>query len=201
LYTTVGKKLSLQKININKMKKVIYTVVAFALLLQSCGEAKEETTEVSTETHAADSTVVEEKVMVDGYEYYGIKEMDTQGGVSVEEMKAIIDSTGAFEGKINTTLFGVCKKAGCWVTIDNPGGEPIRVVFGEHAFFVPVDTQEGREVIIEGMAVMDTTSVDMQKHFLDDAKEAGQEVPQSAYDEITEPLVEISFNATGILIK
>lgn len=183
------------------MKKVIYSVFAFTLLLQSCGETKEENTEPATENQAADSTAVVEKVMVDGYEYYGIKEMDAQGGVSVQEMIAIIDSTGAFEGKINTSLYGVCKKAGCWVTIDNPGGEPIRVVFGEHAFFVPVDTKEGREVVIEGKAIMDTTSVDMQKHFLDDAKEAGQEVPQSAYDEITEPLVEVSFNATGILIK
>lgn len=186
------------------MKKVIYTVFAFALLLQSCGEQKEEEEvkdENKTETTHEEEEVVEEKVMVDGYEYYGIKEMDSQGGVSVEEMIATIDSTRAFEGKINTSLFGVCKKAGCWVTIDNPGGEPIRVVFGEHAFFVPVDTKEGREVIIEGVAVMDTTSIEMQKHFLDDAKETGQEVPQSAYDEITEPLVEVSFNATGILIK
>jgi len=132
---------------------------------------------------------------------YGIKEMDYQGGVSVEEMIATIDSTGAFEGKINTALFGVCKKAGCWVTIDNPGGEPIRVVFGEHAFFVPVDTKEGREVVIEGVAVMDTTSIEMQKHFLDDAKETGKEGQQSAYDETTEPLVEVSFNETEIIIK
>lgn len=184
------------------MKKVIYTVFAFALLLQSCGEQKEETKEETKTEVATEEVVVEDEVvMVDGYEYYGIKEMDAQGGVSVEEMIAIIDSTGAFTGKINTALFGICKKAGCWVTIDNPGGEPIRVVFGEHAFFVPVDTKEGREVIIEGVAVMDTTSIEMQKHFLDDAKETGQEVPQSAYDEITAPLVEVSFDATGILIK
>lgn len=185
------------------MKKVVYTVFAFALLLQSCGEQKETDVkdENQTETTHEEEVVAEEVVMVDGYEYYGIKEMNSQGGVSVEEMKAIIDSTGAFEGKINTTLFGICRKAGCWVTIDNPGGEPIRVVFGEHAFFVPLDTQEGKEVVIEGVAVMDTTSIEMQKHFLDDAKETGQEVPQSAYDEITAPLVEVSFNATGILIK
>ena len=185
------------------MKKVIYSVFACTLLLKACGEQKEAEVkdENKTETTHEEEVVVEEKVMVDGYEYYGIKEMDSQGGVSVEEMIATIDSTGAFEGKINTALFGVCKKAGCWVTIDNPGGEPIRVVFGEHAFFVPVDTKEGREVVIEGVAVMDTTSIEMQKHFLDDAKETGQEVPQSAYDEITEPLVEVSFNATGILIK
>ena len=183
------------------MKKVIYSVFALAVMLQSCGQAEEKTPETSKEASVEDSTVVEEKVIVDGYEYYGIKDMDSQGGVSVEEMIARIDSTGAFEGKINTTLFGICRKAGCWVTIDNPGGEPIRVVFGEHAFFVPVDTQEGKSVIIEGKAVMDTTSIEMQKHFLDDAKEAGQEVPQSAYDEITAPLVEISFDASGILIK
>jgi hypothetical protein len=184
------------------MKKVIYTVFAFALLLQSCGEQKEDMKEENNTETAHEEVVVEEEiVMVDGYQYYGIKEMNTQGGVSVTEMKILIDSTGAFAGKINAKLNAVCKKAGCWVTIDNPGGDPIRVVFGEHAFFVPVHTPEGKEVIIEGVAMLDTTSVEMQKHFLDDAKEAGEEVSQEAYDAITEPLVEISFNASGILIK
>lgn len=188
------------------MKKVIITFLALTtLVVQSCGESKaEETTEsneASNEVSTETEEIEEEIVMVEGYQYYGIKDMNSEGTVSVEEMKSIIDSTGSFSGKISTTLHGVCKKAGCWVTIENPNGDPIRVVFGEHDFFVPIDTPEGKEVIIEGMAMLDTTSIELQKHFLDDAVEAGETVTQEQYDAITEPLVEISFNASGILIK
>lgn len=182
------------------MKKLIYSVFVFSLLLQSCGEQKSETKE-TTSTEVVQEEVTEEVVMVDGYAYYGILPMDAQGAVSVAEMNALIDSTGAFSGKIKTNLAAVCKKAGCWVTIENSNGEPIRVMFGEHDFFVPIDTPEGKEVIIEGYAKMDTTSIDMQKHFLDDDKEAGETVSQEAYDAITAPLVEVSFIASGILIK
>lgn len=184
------------------MKKIFYSALCLGLLMTSCAEANnEETTTESAGEHTEELVTEEDAVMVDGYAYYGIKEMTPAGAISVAEMKSQIDSTGAFEGKINTTLAGVCKKAGCWVTIENPGGEPIRVVFGEHDFFVPVNTEEGKEVIIEGVAKVDTTSIELQKHFLDDAKEAGKEVSQADYDAITEDKVEISFNATGILIK
>ncbi len=188
------------------MKKVIITFLALSTLaVQSCSDAKtEETTEnkeTANETSNENEVAEEAIVMVDGYHYYGIKEMTSEGAVTVEEMKSIIDSTGSFSGKIATSLNGVCKKAGCWVTIENPNGDPIRVVFGEHDFFVPIDTPEGKEVIIDGMAMIDTTSIEMQKHFLDDAVEAGETVTQEQYDAITEPLVEVSFNASGILIK
>lgn len=183
------------------MKKIFYSALMIGLVLQSCGEQAQEETTAAETTHEEGNVTEDDAVMVDGYAYYGIKEMTAEGAVSVEEMQAMIDSTGAFEGKINTKLAGVCKKAGCWVTIENPSGEPIRVVFGEHAFFVPIDTEEGKDVIIEGVATIDTTSIDMQKHFLDDAKEAGKEVSQADYDAITADKIEISFNASGILIK
>lgn len=184
------------------MKKVFIAILAVTTIgIQSCGESKAVENTDNKETSNETDVIDEPIVMVEGYQYYGIKDMNTEGAVSVEEMKSIIDSTGSFSGKITTTLHGVCKKAGCWVTIQNPNGDPIRVVFGEHDFFVPIDTPEGKAVIIEGFAMLDTTSIDMQKHFLDDAVEAGETVSQEQYDAITAPLVEISFNASGILIK
>jgi len=191
-------------------------MMAFALMFQSCAESgetkKDEAT--PTEEHAdetsnhdahadehAEEQVEEELVFIDGYEYHGIKELKADGAVTVAEMQAQIAATGAFEGKIATSLTGVCKKAGCWVTVDNPAGDPIRVVFGEHAFFVPTNTEVGREVVLEGIAKIDTTTIELQKHFLDDAAEAGEEVSQEEYDAITEDLVSVSFDATGILIK
>jgi hypothetical protein len=42
--------------------------------------------------------------------------------------------------------------------------------------------------------------VDMQKHLLDDAAEAGEEVSQADYDAITEDKLELVFDCESILV-
>lgn len=178
--------------------------VAFGLFFTSCGETTEETTAEENTEHEAteqEGSNEEEIVMVDGYQYYGIEEMTADGAISIEEMNATVDSLGAFEGKVKAQLAGVCQKAGCWVTLVNPDGEDIRVFFGDHDFVVPIDTELGKEVILQGKTDIDTFTVEFQKHLLDDEAASGNEVPQSAYDAITEDKIETSFIATGILIK
>ncbi|CAG5087539.1 DUF4920 domain-containing protein [Parvicella tangerina] len=189
------------------MKKLIYITAAVGFAFTACSEQAPET-ETSNEPHTKqevadnETTDTPEVVMVDGYAYYGIEEMTPEGAVSVEEMNAIVDSTGGFEGKVKAQLGGVCQKAGCWVTIVNPGEEEeIRVFFGEHDFVVPIDTELGKEVILQGKTDIDTFTVEFQKHLLDDEAASGNEVPQSAYDAITEDKIETSFIATAILIK
>ena len=186
------------------MKKLFYIAIAFGVTFASCAETTEETETTTEAEETTETTEVateeEEVVMVDGYAYYGIEEMNAEGAVTVEEMNAIVDSTGTFEGKVTAQLAGVCQKAGCWVTLENPGKEEIRVFFGEHDFFVPIDTEIGKDVILQGKTEIDTFSVEFQKHLLDDEVEAGNEVPQEAYDAITEDKIETSFIATGILI-
>jgi hypothetical protein len=187
------------------MKKVFFIALAFGMFFTSCSEATEETnTEENTEAQPAEEETVEveeEVVIVDGYAYYGIEEMNAEGAISIEEMNAIVDSTGAFEGKVVAQLAGVCQKAGCWVTLENPGKDPVRVFFGDHDFFVPINTQIGKDVILQGKTDIDTFTVAFQKHLLDDEVAAGNEVPQEAYDAITEDKIETSFIATGILIQ
>lgn len=186
------------------MKKIIFPIAVASLLMVSCGEANDDTVkDDSTTAHeqSEGDNSVEEKIMIDGYAYYGIKEMNSEGAVSIEEMNAMVDSLGMFEGKVKAQLAGVCQKAGCWVTLVNPDGDDIRVFFGEHDFLVPIDTEIGKEVILEGKTDVDTFTVEFQKHLLDDEAASGNEVPQEAYDAITEDKVETSFIATGILIK
>lgn len=187
------------------MKKLFYIAIAFGVMFTACGETTEETdtTEADDAGQPAEQTTAEEEevVLIDGYAYYGIEEMNAEGAVTIEEMNAIVDSTGEFEGKVKAQLAGVCQKAGCWVTLENPGKDEIRVFFGEHDFFVPIDTEIDKEVILQGKTEVDTFTVEFQKHLLDDEVEAGNEVPQEAYDAITEDKIETSFIATGILIK
>jgi hypothetical protein len=195
------------------MRKLSYFVFTSLLLsIVGCsdsnstnktGEEKEHKHTEGEKHH--DHDVSEEKVKasfpVEGYEFYGLAEVKPSEAVTVEEMVLAIQNKGAFDGNVSAVLDGVCKKMGCWVTMVNKSGESVRVRFKDHEFGVPTETAIGTEVVLRGLGTMDTTTIELQKHYLDDAKEAGQEVTQEQYDEITEDLVEVSFISDGILVK
>ncbi len=192
------------------MKKTVFTfMIGGAFLASSCSsETKNENQEQHSQSEQHDEAHSDEhkeevkaNFPVDGYEFYGTTEVKPSEAITVEEMVVKVSTDGAFEGNVAAVLDGVCKKQGCWVTMTNKNGESVRVRFKDHSFGVPTDTPEGTEVILRGVATMDTTSMDLQKHYLDDAKEAGQEVSQEQYDAITEDLIEISFISDGILVK
>ena len=75
------------------------------------------------------------------------------------------------------------------------------VCFFRDHFTIPIETASGTEAVLYGDLVMDTLSIDFQKHLLDDAKEAGDEVSQEEYDAITEDKIEASFDCESILVK
>jgi len=191
--------------------KIVYLTLIATALLTSCGggEDKADNTEgekkgtEKKEEVAQETEKVEEEtpVMVGEYTYYGIEEINTEDVTTLADMHGSVDSTGSFSGKITGNLAAVCKKAGCWVTLENGENDPLRVYFGNHDFFVPTDTEIGKEVILQGTTRLDTITVDFQKHLLDDEVEAGGEVPQEMYDAITEDKIETTFIANAILIK
>ena len=197
------------------MKRITYSIFVVAgLALTSCSEKEashseehkghgHEHHEGNHDDHDHDEKGVIENTgfPVEGYNFYGISEVIPKEAITVEEMVAEINSEGTFEGNVSAILNGVCKKKGCWVTMVNKSGESIRVRFKDHEFGVPTDTPEGTLVVLRGVGTMDTTTIDLQKHYLDDAKEAGEEVSQEQYDAITEDLIEISFISDGILVK
>ncbi len=160
------------------MKKIIYSLsIALVAVFTSCGEAKEEVQEeVQEEAHdeTIDEEVLEEGVvMVNGLQFFGNNEFELTEWVSVDEMYNTVMETGTFEGLVKAEISDVCKKAGCWITVLKEDGSAVRVMFRNH-FGIPTDTPSGYEVILNGFGQVDTTSIEMQKHFLDDAKEAGR---------------------------
>jgi hypothetical protein len=72
----------------------------------------------------------------------------------------------------------------------------MRVTFKDYGFFVPKEGMEGKEVVFEGVAKRKVTDVDMLKHFAEDAGKSQEEI-----DAITEPKVELTFVANGVIIK
>lgn len=71
----------------------------------------------------------------------------------------------------------------------------MRVTFKDYGFFVPMDSK-GSEVIMQGKAFADTVTVDMLKHYAEDAGKSTEEI-----EAITEPEVAIAFEATGVLVE
>ena len=67
---------------------------------------------------------------------------------------------------------------------------------GWPSFFVPVDSVEGKTAIIQGDLFLDTTSVEMLKHYAEDAGKSEEEITL-----ITEPSFELGFIADGVIIK
>ncbi|MDQ3016502.1 MAG: DUF4920 domain-containing protein [Bacteroidota bacterium] len=91
----------------------------------------------------------------------------------------------------------VCQAKGCWMNlVDNQGltNEELFVKFKDYAFFVPKDIA-GQEVLIEGVAFKEETSVEELKHYAEDAGKSAEEIAA-----ITEPITEKKFMATGVVL-
>ena len=99
------------------------------------------------------------------------------------------------KSKIEGTILSSCPKKGCWmqVKIDS---DTIQVTFKDYGFFVPIDSVEGKNAVVQGDLFLDTTSVEMLKHYAEDAGKSEEEIAL-----ITEPIYELGFIADGVIIK
>lgn len=125
---------------------------------------------------------------------YGVN-LEEAGVVSPAEMISVVEKEGNFEGKIAGEIKEVCTKKGCWLTMDLPNGESMRVTFKDYGFFVPT-TSQGYPIILEGVAVLTETDVETLRHYAEDGGMSKEEVAA-----ITEPKREITFEAVGVVIK
>jgi hypothetical protein len=114
---------------------------------------------------------------------------------NASEMISQVNSGGTFSGKISGEIKEVCTKKGCWMTMDLPNGESMRITFKDYGFFVPTDSQ-GFPIVLEGVATLTETDVATLQHFAEDQGKSAEEV-----NSITEAKREITFEATGVIIK
>ncbi|MBK7128231.1 MAG: DUF4920 domain-containing protein [Crocinitomicaceae bacterium] len=193
------------------MKKIMLSLpVVLALGFSSCCGCDHHTSEdnhTTDSTHAVHDEHEEEEstIAFDGvdrgeYTLYGHTDITADGFATVTEMFTEMESTGAFNRKVKVSIQDVCQQAGCWITFDDEQGGAIRVFFRDH-FTIPIETPSGTEAILLGALQIDTLSVDFQKHLLDDAAAAGEEVSQEEYDAITEDKIEKTFDCESILVK
>lgn len=110
------------------------------------------------------------------------------------KMEAAMGDKKAVDMKIEGKVVDVCKKKGCWMTLEMPNGDPMRVTFKDYAFFMPMDIV-GRKVVLDGIAKKQTISVETLRHYAEDAKKSPEEVAK-----ITDPKKELAFEAKGVVI-
>ncbi|AWW32280.1 DUF4920 domain-containing protein [Echinicola strongylocentroti] len=124
---------------------------------------------------------------------YG-EEFKVEGMIPLSKMLEALTTQEEVEGKISGTIQEVCVKKGCWLTLNLPNGEPMRVTFKNYGFFVPKNAH-GYPVVLEGKAVKVVTDVKTLKHYAADGGASPEEI-----DKINEPKEEYTFVATGVLI-
>jgi hypothetical protein len=121
--------------------------------------------------------------------------IEENAAISSAELVAKIESEGTYSGKIAGEIKEVCTKKGCWFSMELPNGESMRVTFKDYGFFIPTNSQ-GFPLIMEGVATLSETDVETLRHFAEDQGKSKEEV-----ELITEPKREITFEATGVVIK
>ncbi len=127
------------------------------------------------------------------FDFYG-EEISTESTSSLAELQTRIVGSDSIKIAATGTVREVCQAKGCWMTLDMEDGSTMRVTFKDYGFFVPKDIA-GKEVMIDGYAYNEMTSVATLRHFAEDAGKSEEEIM-----EITEPKQEITYIARGVAI-
>jgi Domain of unknown function (DUF4920) len=113
--------------------------------------------------------------------------------VSANEVESkMVDNK--YEGKIKGKVVEVCKAMGCWAKLQKDDGSTIMIKVKDHEFAMPEDIV-GKIVLAEGSAQVKETSVNMLKHYAEDAGKSKEEI-----EKIKEPKKEVLMTVKGVKI-
>ncbi|ULQ56082.1 DUF4920 domain-containing protein [Flavihumibacter rivuli] len=116
------------------------------------------------------------------------------GAISVNELdKKMTDNH--YSGKVTGKVREVCQEKGCWMKLEKENGETLMVKFKDYGFFMPKDIV-GKDVVLEGEAIVKEVSVKQQKHYAEDAGKSKEEI-----EKIKKPKKETQFIASGVLVQ
>ena len=115
--------------------------------------------------------------------------------ITFEELVQKMEQSDSMFVKVKGKVDAVCQAKGCWMNIvSDKTDEKLFVKFKDYGFFMPLDIA-GKEVIMEGYAYKEVTSVDELRHYAEDAGKSATEIVA-----ITTPKQEFKFMASGVLL-
>jgi len=129
-----------------------------------------------------------------GDEFFG-EEITKDDAIAATDFSSNFEEGDSIEMKIQGEIKAVCKKKGCWMTMDINGDEELMVRFKDYGFFVPLNA-DGRIATIEGWAYKEVLSVLELQHYAFDAGASEEEI-----EAITEPEITYTFMANGVIIE
>ncbi len=157
------------------------SIIALAFFALSCGNQTSQQAESPSNPEATTT-------------YYGEK-IDKSSLSEYDMLKTLTLNDGKAQGKLEGKIIATCSKKGCWMEVDM-GADTLFVKFKDYGFFVPTEGVEGKTVIMDGVASLDTVSVDELQHYAEDAGKSEEEIAA-----ITEEAYKVRFVASGVIIE
>ncbi|MEL7250097.1 MAG: DUF4920 domain-containing protein [Bacteroidota bacterium] len=165
----------------------LFFALAVLFVLGACGSTEQTTAD-------ADATAEEEVTTEEtAPETFGAA-FEAADIVAYENLALQMTEADSMAVTVQGKVSDVCQKKGCWMNITQESGEEMMVRFKDYGFFMPLDIA-GREVIMNGKAFYQTTSVDDLRHYAEDAGKSEEEIAA-----ITEPKRELAFLADGVIL-
>ena len=127
---------------------------------------------------------------------YGDQTITMLNTIEGSQLRTILSTKDSIQTKIIGKINAICQKKGCWMEMDLGDNQNILIRFKDYGFFVPMNAV-GKTAIVEGVARVDTLSIEWLKHQLDDANASQEEIDAIINPEISYTIEE----ATGVIIK
>ena len=121
------------------------------------------------------------------------EKISADGAIAATELSAKITSKEPTEVKVTGVVTEVCKAEGCWLRMKTENGTML-IKMKDHAFLVPL-SMNGKTIVADGVATLKETSMEMLKHYAEDAGKTKEEIAA-----IKEGKREITLQAKGILV-
>jgi Domain of unknown function (DUF4920) len=121
------------------------------------------------------------------------EKITADGAIAVNELGNKLSGSKPVDVKVTGKVVEVCKAEGCWLRMETANG-PMMIKMKDHAFLVPL-SMNGKTIVADGVATLKETSVEMLKHYAEDAGKSKAEI-----EAIKEPKKEITMQVKGILV-
>ncbi|MBM3428148.1 MAG: DUF4920 domain-containing protein [Bacteroidetes bacterium] len=128
-------------------------------------------------------------------QFYG-EAFDKSQISTLNNLYKAMDMADSVDMIISAEIIQTCKKAGCWMEIQNAEGTmKTKVFMKDHAFGVPLEGCEKKSCIVHGRAFRYNLSVEYLRHLAEDAGKSKAEI-----EKITQPETAIAIDAWGVWI-
>ena len=161
------------------MRKILYFLIP-TIFLMSCG--------------ASGTKPAEEKQSPSDQEVYGDK-INRENPISGDQLYAMMQEKDSVWVTLKSKIVTNCQKSGCWMDLDMGNNQVIKVSFKDYAFVIPIES-EGKTATVEGFAKKELISVELLKHWAEDAGKTQEEI-----DAITQEEYIYTFDAKGVILE